>query len=252
MFEKQISQSLQDAIKKITSVSEALVGNQHKIDKNKNGKIDAHDFKLLKGQKAAPIKEEEVEELDELSKTALGSYAKKAKGEMGLSAMAAGAQSARGDAVGRAIDMAHAKKRSKGIDKAITRLTKEEVEEQVDETIVKHDDFTVEIKESYTFADYLTAAKQLVGEEEAVTYANEAFKTQDLTIFIMEEMSRGDIEDNINAHRKAGHTVTMPKYSTKDGKPHAEYTVTDKDEGTRRKYIHHGNVRKVENMGAKG
>lgn len=29
------------------------------IDKNKNGKIDAHDFKLLKGQKPAPMKEEE-------------------------------------------------------------------------------------------------------------------------------------------------------------------------------------------------
>lgn len=27
---------------------EELVGNQHKIDKNKNGKIDAHDFKLLR------------------------------------------------------------------------------------------------------------------------------------------------------------------------------------------------------------
>ena len=64
--------------------------------------------------------------LSELKKSTLGSYAKKAKGEMGLSAMAAGAQSARGDAVGRAINMAHAKKRSKGIDKAITRLTKEE------------------------------------------------------------------------------------------------------------------------------
>jgi len=62
MFEKQISQSLQDAIKKITSVSEALIGNQHKIDKNKNGKIDAQDFKILKGQKAAPVKEETVEE----------------------------------------------------------------------------------------------------------------------------------------------------------------------------------------------
>jgi hypothetical protein len=127
-----------------------------------------------------------------------------------------------------------------------------EVEEQIDETIVKHDSFTVDIKDSYTFGEYLTAAKQLVGEEEAVKYANDAFKTQDLTIFMMEEMSRGDIESNINAHRKAGHTVSMPKYSTKDGKPHAEYTVTDKDEGTRRKYIHHGNVRKVENMGAKG
>ena len=29
------------------SFMEALKGNQHKIDKNKNGKIDAHDFKLL-------------------------------------------------------------------------------------------------------------------------------------------------------------------------------------------------------------
>jgi len=40
---------------------ESLKGNQHKIDKNKNNKIDAHDFKLLRAQK------EEVEELDELS-----------------------------------------------------------------------------------------------------------------------------------------------------------------------------------------
>ena len=37
------------------SFMEALKGNQHKIDKNKNGKIDAHDFKLLQ-------KEEEIEE----------------------------------------------------------------------------------------------------------------------------------------------------------------------------------------------
>ena len=30
---------------------EALKGNQHKIDKNKNNKIDAHDFKILRGEK---------------------------------------------------------------------------------------------------------------------------------------------------------------------------------------------------------
>lgn len=42
--------------------TEELHGNQHKIDANKNGKVDAHDFKLLrKGKKVA----EEVEELDE-------------------------------------------------------------------------------------------------------------------------------------------------------------------------------------------
>lgn len=337
MFEKQISQSLQDAIKKITSVSEALVGNQHRIDKNKNGKVDAHDFKLLKGQKAAPMKEDSdwvIIEQDEDNTTAKvaghkvtlhrslsepgtsdtytlhhPSGAKKVKisfdkhgnGEevhgdkvnhaFGLDSKhklghkIAGSMNGMGgiskfneeaeqtdEAMSHqaATTMKHIPNASPALKKAAKDIkpgiagyqdrvamlkaggVKEEVEEQVDETIVKHDDFTVEIKESYTFADYLTAAKQLVGEEDAVTYANEAFKTQDLTIFIMEEMSRGDIEDNINAHRKAGHTVTMPKYSTKDGKPHAEYTVTDKDEGTRRKYIHHGNVRKVENMGAKG
>jgi hypothetical protein len=39
---------------------EALKGNQHKIDKNKNGKVDAHDFKILRGEKK--VNEEEVEE----------------------------------------------------------------------------------------------------------------------------------------------------------------------------------------------
>jgi hypothetical protein len=39
------------------SFMEALKGKQHKIDKNKNGQIDAHDFKLLR--------KEETEELDE-------------------------------------------------------------------------------------------------------------------------------------------------------------------------------------------
>jgi len=50
------SQSLIDAI------TEALKGNQHKIDANHNGKIDGPDFKILKGKKKV---EEEVEELDE-------------------------------------------------------------------------------------------------------------------------------------------------------------------------------------------
>jgi hypothetical protein len=33
-------------------VDEALKGDQHKIDKNKNGKVDAHDFKLLRKEEA--------------------------------------------------------------------------------------------------------------------------------------------------------------------------------------------------------
>jgi len=39
---------------------EALKGNQHKIDKNKNNKVDADDFKILRGEKK--VNEEELEE----------------------------------------------------------------------------------------------------------------------------------------------------------------------------------------------
>ena len=34
-------------------IEEDLKGNQHKIDANKNGEIDSHDFKLLRGKKKA-------------------------------------------------------------------------------------------------------------------------------------------------------------------------------------------------------
>jgi hypothetical protein len=40
---------------------EALKGNQHKIDKNKNNKVDADDFKILRGEKKVN-EEEQVEE----------------------------------------------------------------------------------------------------------------------------------------------------------------------------------------------
>jgi hypothetical protein len=48
-------------------VYEELKGNQHKIDANKNGKVDAHDFKLLRKKKKVA---EEAEELDESAKIA--------------------------------------------------------------------------------------------------------------------------------------------------------------------------------------
>ena len=43
------------------SFMEALKGKQHKIDKNKNGKIDAHDFKLLQKEESQLEESEERE-----------------------------------------------------------------------------------------------------------------------------------------------------------------------------------------------
>lgn len=55
MFNDKILKSVAEAVKNVLQ-QEALKGQQHKIDKNKNNKIDAHDFKILRGEKA-PMKE---------------------------------------------------------------------------------------------------------------------------------------------------------------------------------------------------
>ena len=61
-------------------VDEALKGNQHKIDANKNGKVDAHDFKLLRAKKGV---KEEVEQVDEASYSAKKAAAGKDIGKKG-------------------------------------------------------------------------------------------------------------------------------------------------------------------------
>jgi hypothetical protein len=70
MFNKNVftqKDPIADIIKGINEADykakmEELKGNQHKIDKNKNNKIDAHDFKILRGEKKTMKEEEEVEE----------------------------------------------------------------------------------------------------------------------------------------------------------------------------------------------
>jgi len=51
-------------LRKEDNVDEALKGNQHLIDKNKNNKVDPEDFKILRGEKKV---KEEAEQIDELS-----------------------------------------------------------------------------------------------------------------------------------------------------------------------------------------
>lgn len=116
---KKSKQDMKDALK-----SEELKGDQHKIDANKNGKIDGHDFKLLRSKKKV---EEEVEELDELSKATLASYAKKAKHQMGHDYIHATQSDRHTPAETRAYAK-RADRRYDGIDKAINKLAKEEVE----------------------------------------------------------------------------------------------------------------------------
>ena len=76
IFNDKTLKGVTEAVAKI--MGEELKGNQHKIDANKNGKVDAHDFKLLRAKKT--MKEEE--QLDELSKATVKSYVMKKMDKM--------------------------------------------------------------------------------------------------------------------------------------------------------------------------
>lgn len=96
--------------------NEELKGNQHKIDANKNGKVDGHDFKLLRSKKKV---EEEVEELDELSKATLASYVGKAAKDFAK----------RKPKMGYDGQLKKMQNRSVGVGRALDKVYKEEVEE---------------------------------------------------------------------------------------------------------------------------
>lgn len=317
---KRVSQSLFEEIQKVTSgeLDEALTGNQHKIDANKNNKIDAQDFQLLRKKKSMKeedkmvdkahfcathvehaeygqgfciseahadpdengdiawytvqfsksVKKIDTSDLNILqAESHMHSKKKKMKEEVeDLAEVSYSAKAARaGKDIGKpgkqfakiaksAAERYGSKERGEKVAGAVlAKLRKEEVEieEGVAQTIINHDDFVIEITDNPTFADFLAAAKTFVNEEDAVVVAEEFFKEQDESL-IIEAFTKADIDAKVNAHQKAGHSVTMPKMSTKNGQPYAEYVVTDKETKVRRKYIHHGNVRRVENMGTPG
>jgi hypothetical protein len=98
IFNDKALKSVAEAAAKI--MGEQLKGNQHKIDANKNGKVDAHDFKLLRAKKGM---KEDVEQLDEVGDTPAG---RKALGSYVMKAL-------------------HDKDRQKGVRKATSRLYKD-------------------------------------------------------------------------------------------------------------------------------
>lgn len=97
-------------------VYEELKGNQHKIDANKNGKVDAHDFHLLRKKKKVA---EEAEELEELSKSTMGAYTKKAAADF----------TARKPKMGYDGQLKKMQNRTVGVNRALDKMYGEEVEE---------------------------------------------------------------------------------------------------------------------------
>ena len=87
-------------------VYEALKGDQHKIDANKNGKVDAHDLKLLRKKKVA----EEAEQIDEILDTPEKVAGYKAKAQKSFSKNVwKGGEKAHRTATKRAFGLSHPK-----------------------------------------------------------------------------------------------------------------------------------------------
>jgi len=121
MINLKKNDAIADAVRGI--MEKELKGNQTKLDKNHNGKLDGQDFKILRGQKKAT---EDVEQIDELKKSTLASYAKKAGDESSYYSFAAGSRSEKDPQ--RLVSDKLAMKRLSGVNKAVDRLAKEDVE----------------------------------------------------------------------------------------------------------------------------
>jgi hypothetical protein len=192
---------------------------KHKIEGNIHGRIEENTLSAKAGRMGADLGKP-GKNFSKISKAAAKRYGSEAAGERVAGAV-------------------------------LAKMRKEEVEldEGIAETIVKHNDFSIEITDNPTFGDFLRAAQSITRtDEEVIAVAEQAYKENNEEI-IIESFTRGEIQDKIDAHRKAGNTVSGDKYSTKNGQPYAEYVVTDQ-EGGRKKYIHHGTVRRMESMPA--
>jgi hypothetical protein len=129
------------------------------------------------------------------------------------------------------------------------KMKNEEVnslDEGITETIVKHNDFTLEITNNPTFGDFLKAIQSIVRtDEESMQYeivsiAEQAYK-ENYEEIIIEQHTRNSIQDKFEVYRTEGKTIMNEKYGVEDGNPYAGYVLTD-NEGGRKKYIHYGSI----------
>lgn len=227
--------------------------NQQVLDVHEPEKdeLTAKDFEMLrKGKKAKTVKEEEqVEEgmpgqMGHAGKVTMKQIAKSSASPTVKKAIAKSAP-----------DIKSYADRAAALTAAGIKRESVELDEGITETIVKHNDFTIEITDNPTFGDFLKAVQSIVRtdeesmQKEIVAIAEQAF-AENYEEIIIESFTRMEIQDKMSAHRKAGNTVSDDKFSTKNGQPYAEYVVTDQ-EGGRKKYIHHGTVRRMESMPGK-
>ena len=205
---------------------------------------------------------EEFDQLDELSKQTLGSYVKKAKEHaVGLGVGLGVAAMKRRDRSDVADKL---KQRTKNIDKAVDRITNEEVDlpEAVDETIIAATR-EYDISEAQKSSGYDAHFKAMMmkhgiknpGEldtpEKKKAFFNKvdaSYKAKNEDVFLEAYMA-SDLAAVKDAHRKAGNKISNETTGSKNGEAHHSFVVTT-PAGKRTRHIYHGKTKKVETMSA--
>lgn len=241
-----------------TAVKEAVeLGNEGEFKKaSKKFAKAANQEKQGKPEGSLEVKEDT--QIDELSKTTLKNYVKDASSDRAGNSFTMGYEAGAGR---QPKEKAHEydAKRRKGIAKAVDRLTKESFADFIFGGEIIREELTYEINEADKNYDaYFKEMMKKAGitsigdlktddaKKEFMNSVDAGFKAKNEEN-IIENFMRSDVEEKAAAHRKAGHKVSDVKFSTKDNKPHAEYTVTTTD-GDKKKYIYHGSARKLETL----
>lgn len=255
------------------TVKEALVGNQHKIDANKNNKIDAHDFKLLRAKKSVKKEVEEEVDTDEIIEEGMPmvkgpngkmvpKFAVDGKGKKDLKntnmdeARSTGtAFDYKGKPSALTTDL-----KSKFEKKKISTGTvysrkpeketpmKKSMKEGISQTVINHNDFVLEVTDNPTYGDYLKALQSMINnndetiQQEIVTIAQEAYNNK-IDSIIIEANTRATFKAKLQEIRTSGAKVLDENYIVESGEPYVEYVI--EQNGVRTQYVHSGTIKKV-------
>lgn len=202
------------------------------------------------------VTKEEVEPIDELSKNTLGSYVKKAKEHavglgvgLGVAAMKRKDRSDVADKLGQ---------RTKNIDKAVDRITKEEFDVD-EETYHRPVEYVINEADNNYDAHFKAMLKkhgiknpgELKSDEEKKKFFNAVdagFSAKNEDVFL-EAMLASDLMKIKDAHKNAGNKISDEKTGSKGGEAHHSFVVTTPT-GKRTRHIYHGSTKKVETMSA--
>jgi hypothetical protein len=170
----------QDLLEELRIRAAALVEAKEKADdKEDEGEMDDEEDEIEDGaeENGKSDDKEDKEKVDELSKATLGSYVKKAAADANVHAFSAGHAVGKNRFGNHANDLA--RNRLRGVNKAVTKLTKESEEVNMDiAQIFEGEELSEEFKVKVTALFEAAVAQKVSALEESYAAAMEEFKAE--------------------------------------------------------------------------